>query len=190
MQAMFLSKDAKDIARKTLEIDPEADVEEQRQIVVDAARLEMIDAQKEELILHCLNQYQNSIDITGENMEDAIGRIVQERLGSTNTTSHRFVKDFNDMKRSMTARNRNNDDDIEIDGVEMDTKSRLLCPISRERFVHPVRNKGCKHTYSRDAIVNLIGHKTSVKCPVKGCNKNVSLNSLEDDEEMMWLLEQ
>ena len=26
MQAMFLSKDAKDIARKTLEIDPEADV--------------------------------------------------------------------------------------------------------------------------------------------------------------------
>ena len=98
----------------------------------------------------------------------------------------------------MTARNRNNDDDIHIDGVEMDTKSRLLCPISRERFVHPVRkwlrrcgltrSKGCKHTYSRDAIVNLIGHKTSVKCPVKGCNKNVSLNSLEDDEEMMWLL--
>ena len=34
-------------------------------------------------------------------MEDAIGRIVQERLGSTNTTSHRFVKDFNDMKRSV-----------------------------------------------------------------------------------------
>ena len=35
--------------------------EEQRQIVVAAAQLEMIDAKKEELILHCLNQYQNSI---------------------------------------------------------------------------------------------------------------------------------
>ena len=34
-------------------------------------------------------------------MEDAIGRIVQERLGSTNTSSHRFVKDFNSMKRGV-----------------------------------------------------------------------------------------
>lgn len=98
----------------------------------------------------------------------------------------------------MTTRERNNDDDIEIDGVELDTKSRLLCPISRERFVHPVRkwspncfmtcSKECKHTYSRDAIINLIGSNRSVKCPVKGCNKNVTKNSLEDDEEMMWLL--
>ena len=35
--------------------------EEERQTVIDAAQLEMINAKKEELILRCLNQYQTSI---------------------------------------------------------------------------------------------------------------------------------
>ena len=98
----------------------------------------------------------------------------------------------------MVNRARHHDDDIEVGSVEGDAKTRLLCPITRDRFVHPVkkpvpcigvtRSITCNHTYSREAIVNLIGGKRSVKCPVKGCNKNVSLDNLVDDEEMIWLL--
>lgn len=34
-------------------------------------------------------------------MEEAIGQIVQEELGNSDTSSHRFLADFNVMKQSV-----------------------------------------------------------------------------------------
>jgi SUMO ligase MMS21 Smc5/6 complex component len=61
------------------------------------------------------------------------------------------------------------------------------CPITRSRYVKPVRNKVCGHTYSEHAIREYLTTKfrgQAGACAVAGCEASVSLRSLEPDLEM------
>lgn len=85
-----------------------------------------------------------------------------------------------------------------VEDVVIDPKKKIICPISRCPFVNPVKkyllqlfiivSTLCNHTYSREAIMSMLNGRQSVKCPVAGCNQNVSVRNLVTDEDMIWLL--
>ena len=88
------------------------------------------------------------------------------------------------------------DDDMEVGTVEMNKDNQLKCPITGELLVNPVRkwsfflslmtSKECKHTYSKEGIMKYLGKKRFVICPVAGCGKRVTADSLEPDDDVMW----
>ena len=77
------------------------------------------------------------------------------------------------------------DDDIEI--TETQNASSLKCPITGKLIEDAVKNKLCKHVYSREGItahIHSSGSGGRAKCPATGCsNTTVTLDQLEDDYE-------
>lgn len=65
------------------------------------------------------------------------------------------------------------DSDIEVASFRAQT----VCPITQLPLRNAMKNTNCGHIYSEDGIRQVL--RTSSRCPVAGCNKNVSLNSLE-----------
>lgn len=88
------------------------------------------------------------------------------------------------------------DDDMEVGTVELNKDNQFKCPITGELLVNPVRkwcsyvsfmpSKECKHTYSKEGIMKILGKKRFVMCPVSGCGKKVTADSLEPDDDVMW----
>eukprot|EP00727_Mastigamoeba_balamuthi_P006506 m51a1_g2476 hypothetical protein (219) ;mRNA; f:59341-60184 len=78
--------------------------------------------------------------------------------------------------------------DVEdVDGeVQMRAVRPVLCPITRQLFECPVKNKNCGHTYSKAAILDYLSRKRGdqANCPVAGCQAKVSKQTLERDNEM------
>ena len=61
-------------------------------------------------------------------------------------------------------------------------KQNLTCPITTAQLVDPVRSKICKHAYSREAILAMLGRKPFIACPVTGCaNRQLNKEQLEED---------
>lgn len=88
------------------------------------------------------------------------------------------------------------DDDMEVGAIELNKENRFKCPITGELLVDPVRkwcsfpflmtSKECKHTYSKEGIMKYLGKKRFVICPIAGCGKKVTADSLEPDDDTMW----
>jgi hypothetical protein len=75
------------------------------------------------------------------------------------------------------------DDDLEIVNNHNDDVHALKCPFTAMLFEDPVKDKNCGHTYSRAGLMQMISNRKR-NCPVPGCaNKNVTLESVEEDEE-------
>lgn len=74
-----------------------------------------------------------------------------------------------------------NDDDLEVDGGKVD----LTCPISRQLFVKPYKNKSCKHTYDLDSLKEYLN--SSRQCPE--CGGSLALNLVEPDTIMQTRVE-
>ena len=47
-------------------------------------------------------------------------------------------------------------------------------------------SSACGHTYSKEGIMSLLGKKSTVPCPVAGCRKKVTAQSLSPDDDMVW----
>jgi len=62
----------------------------------------------------------------------------------------------------------------------------IKCPITKLIFENPVINKGCGHSYSKDAILNLLRQNKNkpMACPVTGCSSKITAKSLERDLDM------
>jgi len=82
-------------------------------------------------------------------------------------------------------------EDIVVVGSQEDIKE---CPITGEPLTDPVKNRECGHTYSRKGIEHIIKSKAKenrknsalqVKCPVTGCPKFVSHDTLENNVAVM-----
>lgn len=80
------------------------------------------------------------------------------------------------------------DDDIAIvnmGGADSNEHS-LKCPLTAALMEDPVKNKVCKHSYSRQAILQHIQSQQGrgrCLCPVAGCtNKTLNASQLEDDK--------
>ncbi|KAI9504918.1 zinc-finger of the MIZ type in Nse subunit-domain-containing protein [Coemansia spiralis] len=71
------------------------------------------------------------------------------------------------------------EDDLVIAGARLTYK----CPITASWLTDPVTSKVCKHSFSRDAIVDYIrGHHGSCPCPVGGCSHRIQLRDLHQDK--------
>ncbi|KAH8601165.1 zinc-finger of the MIZ type in Nse subunit-domain-containing protein [Bisporella sp. PMI_857] len=79
------------------------------------------------------------------------------------------------------------DEDIVIEGSKTDYK----CPLTLQVFKEPYTSKICRHTFEKQAIMDMIKASDKfiwqmkfVECPYVGCGKNVTLKDLCDDELM------
>lgn len=75
----------------------------------------------------------------------------------------------------------NDNDDLEVDGGKVD----LTCPISREIFVKPYRNKQCKHTYDLEPLKIYL--RSSQECPE--CGVPLRMETVEPDLIMQTRVE-
>ena len=65
----------------------------------------------------------------------------------------------------------------------------LICPITKQTLVSPVRSNKCGHVYSKEAILLHIKNikkkgRNLPSCPVAGCSHTVDLNDLERDVDI------
>ncbi|GLB38458.1 putative zinc-finger of the MIZ type in Nse subunit [Lyophyllum shimeji] len=73
------------------------------------------------------------------------------------------------------------DDDLEMGGVSQ----HYNCPITLTLLVNPVTSQVCKHSFSRDAIMQSFrGRDPSIKCPAAGCTKRFTRSDLQPNKEL------
>jgi len=90
------------------------------------------------------------------------------------------------MKIADAKKPANDDEDIEVVGNRsLSAGMSLKCPITTVLLEAPVKNKYCKHVYSKEAILNHIQvRQKNRQCPVPGChNRQLTKDQLEDDGE-------
>lgn len=63
----------------------------------------------------------------------------------------------------------------------------VLCPLTQQLLVDPVKNTHCLHVYSKQAILSYI--LNIQRCPVSGCNRPVSAHSLVSATEVLQRIE-
>jgi hypothetical protein len=80
-----------------------------------------------------------------------------------------------------------NDDDDDLEVLDAESTVNLKCPLTSTLMVDPLKNKMCRHIYSKIAIFEHLKHDR--KCPVFGCrNHNVTSDQLEPDMETAHLV--
>lgn len=72
----------------------------------------------------------------------------------------------------------------EEDGIVMQSRDSLICPISQGLLKDPVRNSTCKHSYSKSMILELFRNAQTIQCPVSGCPSTVTRRELLTDENL------
>ena len=132
------------------------------------------------------------------NMEDSVPNLVKvfneelENISSRSSDSagsHQSLKEFNNI---MKPHSRDRQSSREVEQEPMDAsgiifsqvEEALNCPITRKPFEDPVRNKLCNHCYSKAAVCQMLTRRSSIKCPVGGCTKQVVLPNLIPDREL------
>jgi SUMO ligase MMS21 Smc5/6 complex component len=81
--------------------------------------------------------------------------------------------------------NLNEEDDLEVTIVQRDDPRSLKCPITRQLFENPVKNKICGHSYDKEAIIQHLRIARNKKCPVAGCNNiNIKADQLLENIEL------
>jgi hypothetical protein len=121
----------------------------------------------------------------GEPVAPCLSKVVEqymaenaaEELSEEDAKSHRFSASCG----SKLGANEELGDDEEL-RIEEETIS-LRCPITRQKMVEPMKSKVCGHVYSKIGIFSLLKGKRNVKCPIAGCNKQISKGSLVLDKE-------
>lgn len=107
----------------------------------------------------------------------------QNDICESHLLAHRFVKDYQDATGFTVG------DDMTDDIVATQSSKSTICPITQKEMVDPVKNRTCKHTYSRQGILQHIRNRgTSNRCPISGCRQSVSESDLIPDEQMQALI--
>ncbi|KAJ2455554.1 hypothetical protein EV183_000031 [Coemansia sp. RSA 2336] len=71
------------------------------------------------------------------------------------------------------------DEELVIAGARLTYR----CPVTTSWLVDPVTSKVCKHSFSREAILNFIrSNRGSCACPVDGCSKTIRSRDLYADK--------
>lgn len=78
------------------------------------------------------------------------------------------------------------EEEEEDEGLVMQTRDSLICPISQGLLKDPVRNVTCNHSYSKAMIEGLFNSRThtTISCPVPGCRGTVTRGNLVVDEKL------
>lgn len=74
------------------------------------------------------------------------------------------------------------EDDIQVGGVLQD----FNCPITLTPLVDPQTSSVCQHSFSAQAIRQMLGPNrfTKKRCPASGCNQMICLNDLKPNKEL------
>ncbi|KAK5135809.1 hypothetical protein LTR08_004636 [Meristemomyces frigidus] len=73
------------------------------------------------------------------------------------------------------------DDDIAIERSNISTK----CPLTLQEFKNPLSSKKCQHSFEKVAIMEMIGQRGSVQCPVPGCGNTLTKADLHTDAVLL-----
>ncbi|KAF9422880.1 hypothetical protein BGZ94_008471 [Podila epigama] len=77
------------------------------------------------------------------------------------------------------------DDDMEIvvtgDGGG---QQNLKCPLTTQYLEDPVTSSSCKHSFSKAAILSILGRQLQIPCPVHGCNRPITLGMLQPNKAL------
>ncbi|KAI8980548.1 hypothetical protein BDB01DRAFT_235310 [Pilobolus umbonatus] len=74
----------------------------------------------------------------------------------------------------------NKDEDL----IVSTTKLSLKCPITTTWLEYPMTCVMCKHTFSKNAIDDLLMRRPAVPCPIPGCTTVINASMLVHDEVM------
>ncbi|GMK57398.1 hypothetical protein CspeluHIS016_0402320 [Cutaneotrichosporon spelunceum] len=76
------------------------------------------------------------------------------------------------------------DDDFEVGG----TTQRYTCPITLVAYKNAVTSKACGHSYSKDAIMEIITNARKgnrpARCPFSGCNATITEQLLQESPDL------
>ncbi|KAF1984828.1 hypothetical protein K402DRAFT_405620 [Aulographum hederae CBS 113979] len=75
------------------------------------------------------------------------------------------------------------DDDIAVARQKVSTK----CPLTLLEYVNPVTSDKCRHSFEKNAIMEMIGRSSisAVKCPVFGCDQMLKAVNLHTDTALL-----
>lgn len=74
------------------------------------------------------------------------------------------------------------DDELEVSRERVSYR----CPITQTPFVRPVTARDCKHSFEKDAILQMLQQQRgAMQCPVPGCAKSLKPSTLEDDDYLL-----
>ncbi|CAG8781632.1 3605_t:CDS:2, partial [Racocetra persica] len=97
------------------------------------------------------------------------------------------IWDVNHPDETMPPLDKEADDEI----VMGRQKESLYCPITTLLLEEPVTSNVCKHTFSKDAILQLIRRNmNSVPCPMTGCDKLIMEHNLHPNKRIERKVEQ
>ncbi|CAG8788308.1 1587_t:CDS:2 [Gigaspora margarita] len=97
------------------------------------------------------------------------------------------IWDVNHPDETMPPLDKEADDEI----VMGKQKESLYCPITTLLLEEPVTSNVCKHTFSKDAIMQLIRRNmNSVPCPMTGCDKYIMEHNLQPNKRIERKVEQ
>ncbi|RIB12350.1 zinc-finger of the MIZ type in Nse subunit-domain-containing protein [Gigaspora rosea] len=97
------------------------------------------------------------------------------------------IWDVNHPDETMPPLDKEADDEI----VMGRQKESLYCPITTLLLEEPVTSNVCKHTFSKDAIMQLIRRNmNSVPCPMTGCDKYIMEHNLQPNKRIERKVEQ
>jgi Zinc-finger of the MIZ type in Nse subunit len=130
---------------------------------------------------------QNDADVAEDDIQAKLEQSVKKEREKIDRQSIDVTQEtkYLDLCRELGDDQGSGDDDIAIVQNENDEHA-FKCPLTGALMEDPVKNKVCKHSYSRAAIMQHI-QSSSKKCvcPVAACtNKHVSASQLEPDKVM------
>jgi hypothetical protein len=142
-----------------------------------------------------LRAYLNAVQALGNDPEAMMDKDNQAKLERTvDEERSKLEKDsilitqessYLELCHKLGEQQANEDDDLAVLPTENTTS--LKCPLTATFMEDPVKNKVCKHSYSRNAILQHI--RVNRKCPVPGCgNRNVTPAQLETDDYSAMLI--
>ncbi|KAF9438591.1 Proteasome subunit alpha type-2 [Entomortierella beljakovae] len=76
------------------------------------------------------------------------------------------------------------DDDMEIVVTADSGTHSLMCPITTKFLQDPVTSSTCKHSFSKEAIIQLIQTRGNMSCPVHGCNRPIAIDMLQSNKAL------
>ena len=65
----------------------------------------------------------------------------------------------------------------------------MYCPLTGALMENPYKNTACNHSYEKEAIFSFIKNQTKT-CPVVGCSKVVTRQSLVHDLELETIIKE
>ncbi|XP_034940402.1 E3 SUMO-protein ligase NSE2-like [Chelonus insularis] len=158
--------------------------ENKRQKVLDTFKECLEDYVKSTETLKHINTLMNqSIDQDGESDQQQLLEEFNQQTSSfvPDISDNEYIRDYDEcvekLVKIMTGVNVNNTDtEMEITDEGLNSYANLICPISKAKMTHPMKNTICGHIYDKASIDAVLRNSNATRCPIVGCRNKEFLN--------------